>query len=82
MNKSSILDFLLIRYEKDRSVSEEVLKQLREAINEMESARSLFNTTNDPRLIEAAIYKEESAKKRFDYLFKIAKKEYAESVEV
>ena len=51
-------------------------------INEMEAAESLFNNTNDPRLIEAAIYKETAAKKRFDYLFSIAKEEYGEIIEI
>lgn len=82
MNKKSILDFLLIRYEKEERISKEILTELRETINEMEAAESLFNITNDPQLIEAAIYKEEAARQRFDYLFKIAKKEYIDSMEI
>lgn len=82
MNKKSILDFLLVRYEKEERISKEILTELRETINEMEAAESLFNITNDPQLIEAAIYKEEAARQRFDYLFKIAKKEYIDSMEI
>lgn len=82
MNKKNILDFLFIRYDKEERISKEILSELKETINEMESAESLFNITNDPQLIEAAIYKEEAAKKRFDYLFKIAKKEYIDSMEI
>ncbi|MBC5631048.1 DUF2508 family protein [Clostridium sp. NSJ-6] len=82
MNKKNILDFLLVRYEKEERISKEILTELRETINEMEAAESLFNITNDPQLIEAAIYKEEAARQRFDYLFKIAKKEYIDSMEI
>ena len=82
MNKKNILDFLLVRYEKEERISKEILTELRETINEMEAAESLFNITNDPQLIEAAICKEEAARQRFDYLFKIAKKEYIDSMEI
>lgn len=82
MNKKNILNFLLVRYEKEERISKEILTELRETINEMEAAESLFNITNDPQLIEAAIYKEEAARQRFDYLFKIAKKEYIDSMEI
>ena len=82
MNKKNILDFLLVRYEKEERISKEILTELRETINEMEAAESLFNITNDPQLIEAAIYKEEAARQRFHYLFKIAKKEYIDSMEI
>lgn len=82
MNKKSVLDFLLLRYEKEESISKEILMELKETISEMEAAESLFNIADDPKLIEAAIYKEEAAKRRFDYLFKIAKKEYLDSVEI
>ncbi len=82
MNKKNVLDFLLIRYEKEERISKEILTELRETISEMEAAESLFNITDDPKLIEAAIYKEEAARKRFDYLFKTAKKEYIDSMEI
>lgn len=82
MNKKNILDFLLIKYGKDDRINKEILKELKDTINEMEAAESLFNIADDPKLIEAAIYKEEAAKKRFDYLFKIAKREYDQSMEI
>ena len=43
----------------------------------MEAAESMFNSVNDPKLIEAAIYREEAAKKKFDYLLSIAKEQYS-----
>ena len=42
---------------------------------EMEAAEAMFNNVNDSKLIEAAIYRQEAAKKRFDYLLSIAKDE-------
>ncbi|MBM6858964.1 DUF2508 family protein [Clostridium saudiense] len=82
MNKKNILNFLLIRYEKEDRISKEVITELRQTINEMEAAESLFNIAEDPRLIESAIYKGEAAKKKFDYLFSIAKKEYIDTMEI
>ena len=48
----------------------------------MEAAECLFNMTSDPGLIEAAIYKEEAAKRKFDYLIRIAKEEYNQTMEI
>ena len=33
----------------------------------------MFNYVNDPKLIEAAIYREDAAKKKFEYLLSLAK---------
>ena len=43
----------------------------------MEAAESMFNSVDDPKLIEAAIYREEAAKKKFDYLLSVAKEQYS-----
>ncbi len=42
----------------------------------MEVAESMFNSVDDPQLIEAAIYREEAAKRKFDYLLSVAKEQY------
>ena len=47
---------------------------------EIESAECMFNSVSDPKLIEAAIYRSEAAKKRYDYLISLAKKKYKEQV--
>lgn len=36
-------------------------------------ARSMFNNVNDDKLIEVAIYSENVARKRYDYLLSIAR---------
>ena len=47
----------------------------------MEAAESMFNSVNDPKLIEAAIYREEAAKRKFDYLLSVAKEQYSREQE-
>lgn len=41
---------------------------------EINAARSMFNNVNDANLIEVAIYSENVARKRYDYLLSIARK--------
>ena len=64
-------------YSNDDSISDKVLKEIQESIKEMQVAESMFNSVDDPNLIEAAIYREEAAKKKFDYLLSIAKQQYS-----
>ena len=45
----------------------------RETIEEMQIAQCMFNYVSDPKLIEAAIYREDAAKKKFEYLLSLAK---------
>lgn len=73
MNKKSILDFLLIKYEIDDRVSREIIEDIKATITEMEIAQAMFNSVSDPKLVEAAIYREEAAKRKFDYLISMAK---------
>jgi Protein of unknown function (DUF2508). len=40
---------------------------------EISVARSMFNNVNDDKLIEVAIYSENVARKRYDYLLSIAR---------
>lgn len=39
----------------------------------MQIAQCMFNYVSDPKLIEAAIYREDAAKKKFEYLLSLAK---------
>mgnify|MGYP000305546659 FL=1 len=68
MNIKNVLSLILVKYNNDDRISEKVLEEIQESIREMEAAESMFNSVNDPKLIEAAIYREEAAKKKFDYL--------------
>ena len=73
MNKGKILNFILSRYEYEDTLDDELLESIRETIEEMQIAQCMFNYVSDPKLIEAAIYREDAAKKKFEYLLSLAK---------
>ncbi len=77
MNIKNILSLILVKYNNDNRISDKVLEEIQESIKEIEAAESMFNNVDDPKLIEAAIYREESAKKKFDYLLSVAKEQYS-----
>ncbi len=77
MNIKNVLSLILVKYSNDDGISEKVLEEIQEAIKEMHAAEAMFNNVDDPNLIEAAIYREEAAKKKFDYLLSIAKEQYS-----
>lgn len=51
----------------------ELLQAIHDAIKEIEAARSLFNNVQDSKLIDIAIFSEDVAKKKYDYLISLAK---------
>lgn len=53
-----------MHYREDDSIDHKILKEMNEAVIELEAAESMFNFVNDPNLIDAAIYREEAAKKK------------------
>ena len=73
MNKGKILNFILSRYEYEDTLDDKLLESIRETIEEMQIAQCMFNYVSDPKLIEAAIYREDAAKKKFEYLLSLAK---------
>lgn len=77
MNIKNVLSLILVKYDNDDRVSDKVLEEIQTSIREMEAAESMFNSVDDPKLIEAAIYREEAAKKKFDYLLSVAKEQYS-----
>ncbi len=72
MNKKRIIEYLISRT-KDIDVNKELIDQLEDTKSEIDAARSMFDNVSDSKLIEVAIYAEEMAKKRYDYLLLIAK---------
>ena len=77
MHIKNVLSLILVKYNHDDRISDKVLEEIQESIREMEAAESMFNSVDDPKLIEAAIYREEAAKKKFDYLLSVAKEQYS-----
>lgn len=52
----------------------ELLQAIADTIKEIEAARSLFDNVQDSKLIDIAIFSEDVAKRRYDYLISLAKK--------
>ena len=72
MNRKKILGYLL----KDTDSSqfyEKLLREMEEAKKEIDVACSMFDNVSDETLIEVAIYLENVARKRYDYLLSIAR---------
>nr|WP_278247422.1 YaaL family protein [Clostridium beijerinckii] len=55
------------------SVYAKLIRDMEIAKMEINVARSMFNNVNDDKLIEVAIYSENVARKRYDYLLSIAR---------
>ena len=81
MNIKNVLSLILVKYSNDNTISNKLLEEIQDSIIEMEAAESMFNSVNDPKLIEAAIYREEAAKRKFDYLLSVAKEQYSREQE-
>ena len=85
MNKNIILDLLLRNTEKSKKeYSEEdivLLNNIKVTISEMEVARALFDYVSDPKLVELAIYSEDMARTRYDYLISVAKRRELRMIE-
>ena len=73
MNKKNIVEYLLYKTDNPK-VYAKLLEDMEIAKMEINAARSMFNNVNDDKLIEVAIYSENVARKRYDYLLSIARK--------
>lgn len=51
----------------------EIVREIRDALDELESIRIYFDTVNEPDLIDYAIYREKAAIIKLSYLLKKAK---------
>ena len=58
----------------NKDESSKIIRAIEETNREIEVAKSIFDNVDDSLLIEAAIYKEEAAKKRYSYLINEARK--------
>lgn len=58
----------------NKDESNKIIRAIEETNKEIEVAKSIFDNVDDSLLIEAAIYKEEAAKKRYSYLINEARK--------
>ena len=72
MNKKNIVEYLMDKTD-NPNVYARLLEDMEKAKMEINVARSMFNNVNDDRLIEVAIYSENVARKRYDYLLSLAR---------
>ena len=72
MNKKNIVEYLMNKADAPDMYTK-LLEDMEIAKMEINVARSMFNNVNDDRLIEVAIYSENVARKRYDYLLSIAR---------
>lgn len=72
MNKKSIVKHLMDKTD-ITNIYEKLMRDMEIAKMEINVARSMFNNVNDDDLIEVAIYSENVARKRYDYLLAIAR---------
>lgn len=72
MNRKKILGYLLNNTDSSQFY-EKLLEEMEEAKKEINAAHSMFNNVSDETLIEVAIYSENVARKRYDYLLSIAR---------
>lgn len=73
INKAILNLNVIKNYKKD--VSNKLLEEIKEAIDELESVRQYFDSVNEPELIDYAIYREKAAITRLSYLLRVAKDE-------
>ncbi|AGX45346.1 YaaL family protein [Clostridium saccharobutylicum] len=72
MNRKKVIEYLANKSD-ELSVYRKLIEEMEVAKMEINVARSMFNNVNDDALIEVAIYSENVARKRYDYLLSIAK---------
>lgn len=72
MNRKKILGYLLDN-RNSYQFYEKLLEEMEETKKEINAARSMFDNVSDETLIEVAIYSENVARKRYDYLLSIAR---------
>jgi len=73
MNRKGIASYL-IKKSKYTEEQKQLLSSVDKAREDLNVARQYFNTVNDPRLVDYAIYMEEAAKAKYMYLLNEAKK--------
>lgn len=72
MDKKKIFEYILDKAD-ELDINQQLIEDMEIAKMEIDVARSMFNNVNDSTLIEVAIYSEDVARKRYDYLLSIAR---------
>ncbi|GKU27379.1 YaaL family protein [Clostridium folliculivorans] len=73
MNKNFILEYVKNKIDSSKEKND-LLRQIEDARLELEWAWEVFNYVNDPKLIEVAIFSEQAARTRYEFLISEAKR--------
>lgn len=73
MNKKQIINYFSANINMLQS-DKDIILQIQQAREELEIANKCFQMVKDPKLIDYAIYKEQAAKARYEYLISEARK--------
>jgi hypothetical protein len=73
MNKNFILEYVKNKIDSSKEKNE-LLRQIENARLELEWAWEVFDYVNDPKLIEVAIFSEQAARTKYEFLISEAKR--------
>lgn len=73
MNKKFIVEYVMNKIH-DSKEKQDLLDQIEEARMQLHEVREIFDYVSDPKLIEFAIYSEQAARTRYEYLLTEARK--------
>lgn len=73
MDKEKILEYLITGMDSHKQ-EEQLLLAIEDAVEQIRIARDFFDNVNEPKLIDYAIYLEEAAKARYEFLISEAKR--------
>ncbi|MEQ8198957.1 MAG: DUF2508 family protein [Clostridiaceae bacterium] len=71
MNKEFILESLIRKNRKN--IEGSLIREIEQAIEDIKAAENMFQSVSDSKLIEIAIYTEQAAIKRLEFLLREAK---------
>jgi hypothetical protein len=73
MDKDKILEYVYNSIEGPKQEMQ-VLMAIEDAVNQIKMARDFFETVSEPKLVDYAIYLEQAAKSRYEFLLAEAKR--------
>ncbi|NLZ49695.1 MAG: YaaL family protein [Clostridiales bacterium] len=73
MDKQKIIEYIFNNAQKEDN-EEEIITAIEDAVNQIELARNFFENVSEPKLVDYAIYLEEAAKARYEFLLSEAKR--------
>jgi hypothetical protein len=73
MDKDKILEYIFSNAQQ-QSMEEEIITAIEDAVSQIEFARNFFENACEPKLVDYAIYLEEAAKARYEFLLSEAKR--------